>query len=372
MEKTILVINKFCPLHPKAGGAEKNLAEIFSRIGAHNRVYLISAMFPGALREESHRNINIIRIGNPHSENVIRIHLLLPFALKRYLRTLKPDILFEDVSVIPLFTPLFYPKQKKAVMIHNFNGKYAFSSQRPLFALISVIAEMFFRILYKKETVIVVSEWMRDKLLSSGFTNIHKILNSVDKDLLNIKKEYAKRPTVLFLGRLEGRKGTDLLLKTYPLVKRMVEDVRYVIAGPDFSFGRNRTRAVMDQYRHDYRPEDISFLGFVSEEQKRELLQTTWLFVVPSRIEGYGITVLEANATGTFVIGNDVPGLRESVKNGKAGLLVDCYDTPRFAKAITEWLNLEKVREKEKECRAWAATHDWDESAKQMESIIFN
>ncbi|MGC9603098.1 MAG: glycosyltransferase family 4 protein [Minisyncoccia bacterium] len=372
MAKTILIINKFCPLHPKAGGAEKNLAEIFSRIGAHNRVFLLAAMFPGAQREEIYRNINIIRIGSPRSENVIRIHLLLPLVLKGYLQTLKPDVLFEDVSVIPLFTPLFYPKQNKAVMIHNFNGVHAFSSQRPFFALISVIAEAFFRVLYKKETVVVVSEWMREELLGNGFSNVYKVLNGIDKNLLNINKEYARRPTVLFLGRLEGRKGTDLLLKTYPLVKRAIGDVQYVIAGREFSFGSNRTRSILKCYRREYSPREISFPGFVSEEQKRELLKTAWLFVAPSRIEGYSITVLEANATGTFIIANDVPGLKESVKNGETGLLVDCYDTSRFAAAITEWLSIKKLSEKERACRAWARTHDWDESARQMEGIIFS
>ncbi len=110
----ILIINKFCPLHPKAGGAEKNLLEIFSRIGETHEVMLLSAMFPGAAQEETYRNIHICRIGSDRSENVIRIHIILFFLLGKYLKRLKPDILFEDVSVIPFFSPIFFRKQKKS------------------------------------------------------------------------------------------------------------------------------------------------------------------------------------------------------------------------------------------------------------------
>ncbi len=371
MQKTILVINKYCPLHPKAGGAEKNLVELFSRIAETHEVTLLAARFPGAPQEERYRNIRIIRIGSPRSENVIRIHLLLPIALGNYLRRIRPDTLFEDMSVLPFFSPILHPKQKKIVMAHGLNGRHIFSSQRFFYALAGYLAEKLFLLSYRRETVIVVSKWMRETLLARGFRNVKIVLNGVDEDFFKIKKNYAPRPTVLFLGRLEGRKGIDILLRTFPLVRKSIPSVRYAIAGRRFYFGEPRwLKKILDRFTEGYSKDEIEFLGFVSEARKRELLSEAWILAMPSRTEGYGITAIEANATGTFVIGNDTEGLREAIQHGETGMLVDCRITEKFSKKIIEWLNKKKLESRENACKAWARTHSWDKAAQEVTKLV--
>ncbi|OYV66627.1 MAG: hypothetical protein B7Z72_11015, partial [Gemmatimonadetes bacterium 21-71-4] len=160
----ILVLNKFCPLHPMAGGAEKNLLELFSRIGATDEVTLLSAMFPGAPRTETYRNIRIVRFGSPRSENVIRIHLMLPFLARKYAKTLGADVIVEDMSVLPFFTPLVCARMKRVVLVHHLNGTQFFGSQKLPYAVIGYLAEKLFLLLYKKETVVTVSDWMTKTL----------------------------------------------------------------------------------------------------------------------------------------------------------------------------------------------------------------
>ncbi len=330
--------------------------EIFSRIGKHHDVHLLSAMFPGAKQEEMYRNIHISRFGLPDSENIVRIHLLLPFLIKKYLKILTPDILFEDVSILPFFTPFFYPNQKKIIIIHNLNRVQFFKSQNFFYAVIGYLAESLFLLFYRKEKTIVVSEWMKQELLRHKFKNVHKVLNGVDEKLFTIEKDYIPAPMVLFLGRLENRKGIDLFLKTYPLVKNKVPAVKYVIAGREFQ-----------HYQHH---PDIKFLDYVSEEEKQKLFSQTWVYVVPSRIEGYGISVIEANATGTFVIANTVEGLKESVVDGETGILTDCYNPQIFAEEIIYWLDLKKLRAKEKSCRRWAKRHGWQKSFREIKLLL--
>ncbi len=363
----ILIINKYGPKHPKVGGAEIRLKEIFKRLAKKHDIYLLTAMFPGAKRKELYKGINIIRLGKADSENTIRIHFLILFKLKYFLNKIKPDLLYEDVSVIPFFTPIFYPNQKKAVIIHNFNRSHFFKSQRFIFAIIGYIAEKMFSWFYKKEKLIVVSEWMKKELKRLHFTNITKILNGVDHSLIGQKK-YSKNPTILFLGRLEGRKGIDYFLKTYPLVKKQAPNIKYLIAGGEFLFAKNNLS--LKDFKKANKSKDIRFLGYVSENKKKSLFQKSWLYVVPSRIEGYGISVLEANCTGTFVIGNNVKGLQESIKDNKTGKLIDCSKPKIFAQTLINWLNKEKLKTKEKECRKWAKFHNWDKAAKQTEESL--
>ncbi len=368
---TILIINKFCPLHPRAGGAEKNILEIFSRIGKHHEVILLSALFPGAPREETYENIRIIRFGSPKSENVISTLLFLPFLLRKYLKKIKPDILFEDVSVVPFFTPLLYPKQKKVVMVHGLNGKHFFSSQRFPYSLFGYIGEKLLFLFYRKETIITISEWVREKLVKHGFKNVHTVLNGVDDFFFQNKKNFAPRPTVLFLGRIEGRKGVDLLLRTFPFVEAKIPSVRYIIAGRRFDFGEPQwLKKTLDYFKDHYSSDKIEFTGYVSEEKKQELMSAAWLFAVPSLTEGYGIVALEANATGTFVIANNVEGLQEAVNNNKTGILADCYDAQNFAEKIVEWLDIKKLTAQESMCRTWAKTHNWDKSSQSILSLL--
>ncbi|MFA6407093.1 MAG: glycosyltransferase family 4 protein [Candidatus Paceibacterota bacterium] len=370
MKKRILVINKFCPLHPSAGGAEKNLLRLFSKLNEHYDIYLLAAMFPGAQRREVYRGITIIRLGNRNSENIIRIHILIPILLRYYIKELKPNILFEDISVLPFFIPLLCPGIKKMVMIHGFNRRYLLSSKRYLFAFVSYITETLFLLLYRNELVITVSDWMRQELLRSHFKNVHTILNGVDENLFTLQKCYTPEPTVLFLGRLEKRKGVDLFLLTYELVKKSIPHVHYMIAGKDFSFGNAQLHRVLQYYRAHYTQNEISFFGFVSDEQKNALLQKTWLTVMPSHTEGYGIAAIEASATGTFVIANNVEGLQESVHQNESGVLVDCKKKTAFAEKIIQWLDIQKLTEKQIPARTWAKTHSWNKSVNELKTLI--
>lgn len=353
---TILIINKFCPRHPLAGGAEKHLEEIFSRIAARHEVHLLSAMFPGAAREERYRNIRIRRFGSAHTDNRVRIHLILPLLMRRYVARLGADVLVEDMSIVPFFSPLLCRNAKRIVLTHHLNGAQFFGSQKLPYAIVGYLAEKLFLLLYKKEMVVTVSEWMKQTLEAHGFTTVRTVLNGVDEELLAIKKDYATEPTVLFLGRVEHRKGVDLLLKTFPLVKMCIPNVRYVVAG-------RMTRPFPPM-------PGVTFTGHVSEEGKLKLLSRAWLCAVPSRREGYGIVPLEASATGTFVVANDTEGLREAVKNGETGVLTDCTDASAFARTLVGWLDVEKLKRKEPACRAWARKHRWRESVRDIKLLL--
>src|SRR3989440_8273085 len=80
----------------------------------------------------------------------------------------------------------------------------------------------------------------------------------------------------------------------------------------------------------------VRFLGFVPEEEKRRLLRRAWAVVFPSPKEGWGITNVEAAASGTPAIASDSPGLRESVQHGVTGYLVPHGDARALADRMLE------------------------------------
>ncbi len=148
--------------------------------------------------------------------------------------------------------------------------------------------------------------------------------------------------TILYLGRLEGRKGLRFLLMAYQLVAREIPDVRLVMAGS----GPERRR--LELLAKELELPNVEFLGYVSEEQKIQLLTSSDLFCSPAVYgESFGIVLLEAMASGLVTVAGDNSGYA-SVMRGLGSLsLVNPRDTPEFARRLTLLLTEPKL------CTLW-------------------
>lgn len=145
---------------------------------------------------------------------------------------------------------------------------------------------------------------------------------------------------VLYVGRLEGRKGIVELLEAIPRALAGSERLRFVLAGGDNS----RHDGFLEREGLDYPgwfarryPEcarRVDFLGHVDEEELTALYASCDLFVAPSRYESFGLIFLEAMNRGKPVVGCNVGGPRDIVVDGETGLLVPPNDAEAIAEAI--------------------------------------
>jgi len=115
----------------------------------------------------------------------------------------------------------------------------------------------------------------------------------------------------------------------------------------------------------------VELRGRVSEVEKLRLLQESWVLVQTSRKEGFGLTVLEANACGTPAVGYDVPGLRDSIRHGETGILVPSGDVEALAEAVATLLTDDGFREKlSKNALEWSRQFSWDRSAEEFKELL--
>jgi glycosyltransferase involved in cell wall biosynthesis len=113
------------------------------------------------------------------------------------------------------------------------------------------------------------------------------------------------------------------------------------------------------------------FTGFVSNEERDSLLTKCRLCVCASEKEGWGLTVIEANQLGTPVVASDVPGLRDSVRDGQTGLLVPYGDVEAFAEGIGRLLEEDALSlEMSRAALRWSHHFDWDVAASEMAAAI--
>lgn len=145
--------------------------------------------------------------------------------------------------------------------------------------------------------------------------------------------------TVLYIGRLERRKGAKFLIKAFKLLEMSDPSVRLIIAGngPD--------REKLELLAEDLGIRNISFLGFVSEAQKMELLQQADLFVTPALYgESFGLVLLEAMASGTVAVAGNNVGY-EALMEGIGQLsMVNPRDDAEFARRMSTMMHEDKLR----------------------------
>ena len=152
--------------------------------------------------------------------------------------------------------------------------------------------------------------------------------------------------TVVYLGRMEKRKGTLDLLGAIPEVLREVPQARFNFIGADRPHcpgGRTHVRFVDEEFPGHVR-ERIRFLGRLPTDEVDRRLQAADLFVAPSLYESFGLIFLEAMRWGTPVVGTTAGGIPEIIHDGESGTLVPPNDPQALASAMIALLKDDGLR----------------------------
>jgi glycogen synthase len=147
---------------------------------------------------------------------------------------------------------------------------------------------------------------------------------------------------VLFVGRLERRKGIDVMLEALPLLAVRFPDATFVFVGddtiPDCNGRPFRTwweeSEAGKQLAHR-----VAFTGKVSDDELTRHYASCDLFVAPSRYESFGLVLLEAMRCGRPVVGCDCSGMREVIVDGETGFVVPSGDVVALTSAVTTLLS---------------------------------
>jgi glycosyltransferase involved in cell wall biosynthesis len=148
---------------------------------------------------------------------------------------------------------------------------------------------------------------------------------------------------VLFVGRLEARKGIDVLGRAIPRVVERCPGVEFLLVGEQpagFDLDDILGSAGAAVRKH------VRCLGRVDDGARAELYRTCDLFVAPSRYESFGIVYIEAFSYGKPVIACDAGGARRIVDHGRTGLLVPPGDAEALAEALVTLVHDRPARER--------------------------
>lgn len=359
----ILVMNWQDIRNPLGGGAEVHLHEIFSRLAAKgHEVDMIASAFPGAPEKEVIDGIHVWRRGG---RNLFNFHVRGMY--RRLRESKKFDVVVDDINKIPFFTPTFV-KEPLAAIVHHFFGRTIFKETNPLFASYVYLTESMVPSTYASTPFVAVSESTRKELMRKGIREsmIEVVSNAVDSSLYSASPAPPDRQTIGYLGRIKKYKSVDHLIKAFASVAAEFPDAGLLIVGDGDNIGELKGLA----HKLDVESK-VRFTGKVSEDEKVRLLQKMTFLVNPSAKEGWGLTVIEANACGKAVIAADVPGLRDSVMDNRTGLLYEYGNIGDLAEKMKFFLSDDgTLQEFGREAVRWAAKFTWENSADRMESFL--
>ena len=363
----ILLVNWQDLENPRAGGAEIHLFEIFGRLArAGHRVRLVCSGWAGAPAGAHLQGIEVHRVGRRNS-----FALLGRDAVRRAIRTERPDVLVEDINKLPLFLASVTDLPFCALVPHLF-GETAFQEAPWPMAATVWTAERPLARAYRRAGFHAISESTRDDLIARGVPpeRIRVVHPGVDGERFcpSPAEPRAAEPRFLYVGRLKRYKGIALAIEALALARRTRPDLRLDIAGTgDHRPALERLASELGQAAA------VTFHGFVSEARKIKLLRTAWANLFPSPKEGWGITVVEAAACGTPSLASDSPGLRDSVRHLETGYLVPHGDVNALAARMLELAgNPALVAGLGAAARQFAEGLTWERSAAQTEQHLLD
>lgn len=361
-KKRVLILNWRDTKHVWAGGAEVYVHEIAKRwVKQGSSVTLFCGNDNQSVRNEIIDGVEIVRRGGTYTVYLwAAIYYILKFR-KNY------DVIIDSENGIPFFAPLFSTKPV-ILLIHHVHQEIFLEQLRfPLSHIARFIEGKLMPFVYRNRVVITVSESSKKEIVKVGIAkeeNINIVNPGIDLPSSTFKK--SKVPVVIYLGRLKAYKNIDVAIRAFANVTKTFKNALLYIVGEGENFGN-----LYDLVLKLGLEKKVKFYGKVSEEEKIKLLSQSWVAVQPSTVEGWGITVLEANACKTPVVASDTKGLRDSVKHGKTGSLVKVKDVKGFSKEIKYYLRNEKVRKSSsKKAYEWAKKFSWQNSANSLNSVM--
>lgn len=360
----ILFLNWRDKSNPAAGGAESYTEQIARRfVRAGSSLTLFTSSYEGAPPYDWANGYLVIRKGDRFG-----VYMAAARHLRRYADHY--DAVVDFQNGIPFFTPLWTPTRMPVVCVvhHVHQGQFDMYFRWPLNHVGRLLEGRISRGVYGNRPLIAVSPSTRAEMRRQlGLRGpVHIVPNGIDAPQPSCMLR-SPTPAIALVTRLVPHKQLNHLVEIVPDLLRRWPDLRVDIAGTgtarDILLARVRQLGLENA---------VALPGRVSEQTKSDLLSRAWLTVAPSLAEGWGLTVIEANAVGTPAVAHDVPGLRDSVRHAVTGWLVQPGQSLATAviDAIDELSDPRRQRLIADQARAWAAKFSWDSSAERLAGVL--
>lgn len=350
--------------NPLRGGQPVRTFEVNSRLSKNHQICVFTATYAGSVRHVQRGEIHYERLGVTIPRWGLSSHLSFLARLPAAIKRTPHDLLVEE------FTPPFgfcnlqrYTDKPVVSMVqwHFFND-WEKRYKLPFEAMMHKRAPLF-----SPRNIIVQTHKMGEQfsaLLPNA--NIVKIPCGINADAF--QRSTGIGDYALYLGRLDiGHKGLDDLLLAWKMLNESGVQI------PLWVVGTGKDEAALRQMSHTLGLSHlVSFKGRLEGAQKKQVLAGCRMMVMPSRQETFGITALEAMASGKPVVAYDIDHLNELLRPAWSSL-APLGNVREFAEQVALlWQRPTECAIKGERAFAKAQHYRWDNIAKQQEAFYLS
>jgi phosphatidylinositol alpha-mannosyltransferase len=348
--------------YPHPGGVNEHVRftyEAMARLG--HDVWIITSKYGKERENEGH----IIRLGTgwafPTNGSIGRV--TLGWRFKQQARAVLDEQRFDILHFHEPFVPFLSPTVLQASRTVNIGTFHAFGGFSPSYWVGRRFAGDLASQLHGR---IAVSGAARH-FISRYFPGEYRIIpNGVELERFQAAEPYEQLRdgvlNILFVGRLEERKGLIHLLKAYHRLRKRHVDARLLVVGAGPKLREYRRYVGLRGIR------DVEFLGRVTDEEKARYFASADVFCAPATgQESFGIVLLEAMAAGVPIVASDIHGYKQVVQRGVQGLLVEPRKPRALAAALYTLALDPELRDRMGEAgRARAPEFSWERVTEQV------
>jgi glycosyltransferase involved in cell wall biosynthesis len=311
--------------HPQGGGSEAYLQRIGAQLAVSGiDVTLRTARYPGARRREVVDGVRITRAGGRYS---VYVWALLAMGVReiaaRFGLGSRPDVVVDTQNGLPFLARLVYGRRVVVLVHHCHREQWPVAG--PVLGRLGWFVESRVspRVNRHNQYVTVSLPSARDLItLGVDTRRIAVVRNGLDEaPAQSLAGPRAGAPRVVVLSRLVPHKQIEDALEAVAQLRPRVPGLHLDIVGD--GWWRQR---LIDHVRQLGISDAVTFHGHVDDVTKHHVLQSSWVHLLPSRKEGWGLAVVEAAQHGVPTIGyRSSGGLSDSIVDEVTGILVDTH-----------------------------------------------
>jgi glycosyltransferase involved in cell wall biosynthesis len=369
-----------------AGVHAAHITEELARLGHQVVVFTPAVGNTDGVEQPSDSNLQVWHV--PVRETIpfkaLQFWINLPGEIKKAEEERKFDIIHIN-GLSYWFLPRRLSTAPQVLTVHHLVRDAAENTGLDLFSRIKDIGgengffvpQIEIRALESVDRIIAVSNYTKDRILQTYHIPsdmVDVVYNGVDfddctftqEDLDETRKQLGlpDLPVILFVGRVnDPRKGLDVLIRAFRKVLDEVDATLLVVGKGDQTTARDLAGPALDR---------VVFTGFVDDVTLKKCYALCDLYVCPSRLEGFGLTILEAFAAGKPVVATRVGAIPELLLIRGDNILVQKEDVHTMADSIVRCLN--KSQNRVKGMPSINSVYDvfnWEKSAKEIEVAYY-
>ncbi|SRX92599.1 hypothetical protein MSP7336_00825 [Mycobacterium shimoidei] len=355
--------------HPQGGGSETYLQRIGAQLAASGiAVTLRTARYPGAARREVIDGVRVSRAGGRYS---VYVWALLAMAAARLglgpLRGARPDVVIDTQNGLPFLARLLYGRRVALLVHHCHREQWPVAG--PIMGRVGWFIESWLSPrLHRRNQYVTVSLPSARDLVALGVANerIAVVRNGLDEaPAASLRGPRSPTPRVVVLSRLVPHKQIEDALDAVAVLRPRMPGVHLDIVGGGWWHQR-----LVDHALRLGISDAVTFHGHIDDVAKHHVMQQSWVHLLPSRKEGWGLAVIEAAQHAVPTVGyRSSGGLADSIIDGVTGILVD--DLTELVDRLEQLLCDPVLRDQlGGKAQARSAEFSWPQSADAMRTVL--